>query len=61
MPGNDDPLHHRTELQLAVEPQPLFAHLDDHRRLAAHMETRSLMTAGGSMSWTTATVGLSDW
>jgi len=43
------PLHHRSELQLAVEPQRLFAHLDDHRRLAAHMEKPSLMTAGGSM------------
>lgn len=47
---NDDfPLHCRSELQVAVDPARLFAHLDDHRRLAAHMEKPSLMTAGGSM------------
>lgn len=49
MLSDDYPLHHRTELQLAVEPRRLFAHLDDHRRLAGHMEKPSLMTAGGSM------------
>lgn len=49
MPGDEFPLHHRSELRLAVAPQRLFAHLDDHRRLAGHMEKPSLMTAGGSM------------
>ena len=44
------PLHHRTEVLLAaVDAARLFAHLDDHRRLASHMEKPSLMTAGASM------------
>jgi len=42
-------LHHRSEVVLAVDPARLFAHLDDHRRLASHMEKPSLMTAGASM------------
>lgn len=43
------PLHHRSEALLAVDAAHLFAHLDDHRRLASHMEKPSLMTAGASM------------
>lgn len=43
------PLHHRSEVVLAIDPARLFAHLDDHRRLASHMERPSLMTAGASM------------
>ena len=43
------PLHHQTEVLLAVDAARLFAHLDDHRRLASHMEKPSLMTAGASM------------
>jgi Polyketide cyclase / dehydrase and lipid transport len=43
------PLHHRSEALLAVDAARLFAHLDDHRRLASHMEKPSLMTAGASM------------
>lgn len=43
------PRQHRSEVLLAVEPAVLFAHLDDHRRLSAHMERPSLMTAGASM------------
>jgi polyketide cyclase/dehydrase/lipid transport protein len=43
------PLHHRSEVLLAVDAARLFAHLDDHRRLASHMEKPSLMTAGASM------------
>jgi hypothetical protein len=43
------PLHHRSEALLAVDAARLFAHLDDHGRLAAHMEKPSLMTAGASM------------
>ena len=43
------PLHHRSEVLLAVYADRLFAHLDDHRRLASHMEKPSLMTAGASM------------
>jgi hypothetical protein len=38
---------------IATSPQDLFAFLDDHRRLAAHMETPSLMMAGASMKITT--------
>jgi hypothetical protein len=47
-----DPRHalrHRSQVLLAAEPAVLFAHLDDHRRLSAHMERSSLMTAGASM------------
>jgi hypothetical protein len=43
------PLHHQSEVQLAVDGKRLFAHLDDHRRLSSHMEKPSLMTAGASM------------
>lgn len=43
------PLHHRSEVLLAADLQRVFAHLDDHRRLASHMEKPSLMTAGASM------------
>lgn len=43
------PLHHRSEVLLAVDAAHLFAHLDDHRRLSSHMEKPSLMTAGASM------------
>lgn len=43
------PLHHRSEVPLAVDAARLFAHLDDHRRLSSHMEKPSLMTAGASM------------
>ena len=41
--------HHRSEVVLPVEPERLFTHLDDHRRLSSHMEKPSLMTAGASM------------
>jgi hypothetical protein len=47
-----DPLHalrHRSEVQVAVDPAVLLAHLDDHRRLSAHLERSSLMTVGASM------------
>ena len=43
------PFHHRSEVDVAVDAQILFAHLDDHRRLAGHMEKPSLMMAGASM------------
>lgn len=43
------PLHHRSEALLAIGAERLFAYLDDHRRLAGHMEKPSLMTAGASM------------
>jgi hypothetical protein len=43
------PLHHQAEVLLALDAARLFAHLDDPRRLASHMERPSLMTAGASM------------
>jgi hypothetical protein len=41
--------HCHSESRLAVEPAVLFARLDDHRRLASHMEKPSWMAAGATM------------
>jgi hypothetical protein len=41
------PKHHASEVSVAARPEELFALLDDHARLARHMEKPSLMTAGG--------------
>ena len=43
------PLHHRSEVDVAADAQHLFAFLDDHRRLASHMEKPSLMMAGATL------------
>ena len=43
------PLHQHTDVQVSTDPVTLFAHLDDHMRLAAHIERPSLMTAGATM------------
>ena len=43
------PRHHRTEVNVSVDASKLFACLDDHRRLAGHMEKPSLMMAGATM------------
>lgn len=43
------PCHHQSEVELDADPARLFAFLDDHGRLAGHMEKPSLMMAGGSM------------
>jgi hypothetical protein len=43
------PLHHRSEVDVYADAHSLFAHLDDHRRLAGHMEKPSLMMAGATM------------
>ena len=43
------PLHHSSEVDVAIDAHSLFAHLDDHRRLAGHMEKPSLMMAGATM------------
>ena len=43
------PIHHRSEVDVAADAQRLFAHLDDHRRLASHMEKPSLMMAGATL------------
>ena len=42
------PLHHVSEEGVAAKPEVLFAFLDDHARLARHMEKPSLMTVGGA-------------
>ena len=49
MAGNRYPLHQHSEVDVAADAHALFAHLDDHRRLARHMETPSLMMAGATM------------
>lgn len=49
MAADPFPLHHRTEVLLAIDPDRLFAYLDDPRSVARHMERPSLRTAGASM------------
>ena len=49
MAGNRYPLHHHREVEVAADTLSLFAHLDDHRRLASHMEKPSLMMAGATL------------
>jgi hypothetical protein len=53
MPPSAYPLHHSSEVDVSLVPAVLFAALDDHKRLASHMEKPSLMTAGASMRITT--------
>lgn len=43
------PFHHRSEVEVGTDARSLFALLDDHRRLAGHMEKPSLMMAGATM------------
>jgi hypothetical protein len=43
------PLHYRHEVDVEAGAGQLFAYIDDHRRLASHMEKRSLMMAGATM------------
>ncbi|MBI3367793.1 MAG: SRPBCC family protein [Burkholderiales bacterium] len=50
---DDYQLHQQSEAEIAVEPERLFAWLDDPRRLASHMERPSLTTAGSSMRFET--------
>ncbi len=49
MDGDRYPLHQRSEVDVDANAQDLFALLDDHRRLAGHMEKPSLMMAGATM------------
>ena len=49
MDGDRYPLHYRSEVDVDANAQGLFAILDDHRRLAGHIEKRSLMMAGATM------------
>ena len=44
---------HRTEVLVNADAQRLFEHLDDPRRLSAHMGRRSAMMAGAAMVLTT--------
>jgi hypothetical protein len=57
MRAEDYPLHHRSEVVVAADPNTVFTRLDDHRRLASHMERPSLMTAGSSMHIETDSLG----
>jgi hypothetical protein len=41
--------HREATADIAASPQALFAFLDDHKRLAGHMEKPSLMMAGATM------------
>ena len=43
------PLHQREEVKVDADAHSLFAHLDNHRRLASHMQKPSLMSAGATM------------
>ena len=49
MGADRHPLHHQSEVDIAIDAQRLFDYLDDHRRLASHMEKPSLMMAGATM------------
>lgn len=42
-------LHREALADIAADPAAVFAVLDDHRRLSAHMEKPSLMMAGATM------------
>jgi hypothetical protein len=44
------PLHAETRVWLRAPAQIVFDHLDDHRRLSAHMTRRTWMTMGSRMS-----------
>lgn len=41
--------HREATVNIAASPQAVFTLLDDHRRLAAHMEKPSMMMAGATM------------
>jgi len=47
--GQELPLHFDTCVVLNAPAGPIFAHLDDHRRLSDHMTRRSWMMAGSQM------------
>jgi hypothetical protein len=46
MTGGRFSLRHHSEADVAAQPEELFALLDDHARLASHMEKPTLMTMG---------------
>ena len=41
--------HHETVVAIAASPEDVFAFVDDHAKLSAHMNKRSWMMAGGRM------------
>ena len=43
------PFHHASEVDVCADAVTLFAHLDDYRHLAGHMEKPSLTMAGAVM------------
>ena len=43
--------HDHVEAIIPASQAEVFAHLDDHTRLAAHMEKRSMMMLGGRMTY----------
>ncbi len=47
------PFHREITVHVAASPQTVFELLNDHQRLAAHMEKPSLMMAGATMKITT--------
>jgi len=48
--GPEYPRHYERSALLACSPEAAFAHLDDFRKLSAHMEQRPGMMAGSSMT-----------
>ncbi len=49
MSDNRHSLHHRSKVDINADTHSLFAFLDDHRRLAAHMEKPSKMMASATV------------
>ena len=43
--------HHQKQVIIPASQAEVFAYLDDHTRLAAHMEKRSMMMLGGRMTY----------
>lgn len=48
--GSGYPFHFEASADVPGSPRSVFDALDDHRRLAAHMESNSLMMAGARMA-----------
>ena len=46
------PFHESATVGVAMAPERLFERLEDHSRLAAHMEKPSMMTLGGRLAYT---------
>ena len=48
-PSDPFPFHQRSEVDIDADVGSVFAFLDDHRRLAGHMQKPSLWMAGATM------------